>query len=206
MAEEGFYSVYQKYAKYYNFYFGRMMNPGRLKAIEFAALQPGEKVLEVGVGTGLSLPFYPNNVEVSGIDLSPEMLVRAKELVESEELAHVKKLAVMNAEHMEFPDNNFDVVMAMYVATVVSDPAQFAQEMKRVCKKNGRIIIVNHFYDPNAPVGKIAARLKPFAKYIGFRTDLTLEEFVRRSGLEIEKEASANVLSIHRVLLVRNRK
>jgi phosphatidylethanolamine/phosphatidyl-N-methylethanolamine N-methyltransferase len=206
MLDQHFYGVYQKYAKYYNFYFGRLMNPGRLKAIEFAELKSGEKVLEVGVGTGLSLPFYPADVEVTGIDLSPAMLKRAKELVAEEGLKNIQTLEVMNAEEMEFPENSFDVVMAMHVATVVGNPHRFLNEMRRVCKPGGRIVIVNYFHDPNSPVGKVSTVLAPYAKYIGWRTDLTLEGFLGKTGLKIEKAVQTNLFNIHNVFLVRNEK
>lgn len=206
MSDKHFLSVYQRYARFYNFYFGRAMNPGRMKAIEMAALKSGESVLEVGVGTGLSLPFYPGGVEVTGIDLSPEMLERAKLLVKAENLEYVKRLEVMNAEQLTFADNSFDCVMAMHVATVVSDPGRFAQEMRRVCKPQGRIVIVNHFHDPSSPIGKISHLLSPYAKYIGFRPDLTLEEFLRRTQLKIERSIPVNLFHIHNVFLVRNDK
>lgn len=206
MLNQNFYGVYQKYAKFYNFYFGKIMNPGRLKAIEFAELKPGEKVLEVGVGTGLSLPFYPADVEVTGIDLSEEMLIRAKKLVAEEGFRHVKALEVMNAQEMKFADDAFDVVMAMHVATVVGNPAKFLDEMRRVCKPNGRIVIVNYFHEPGSPVGKVTTALAPYVKYIGWRTDLTLEDFIGKTGLKIEKAVQTNLFNIHNVFLIRNEK
>lgn len=205
--ERHFYSAYQRYARFYNFYFGRIMNPGRVKSIEAAALKPGEKVLEVGVGTGLSLPFYPKEVEVSGIDLSPEMLIRAKKLVQEEKLENVKVLEVMNAEEMSFADNQFDCVMAMHVTTVVGDPVKFAKEMCRVCKPNGRIIIVSYFHDPHTPFGKVSTKiLAPYARLIGFRPDLTLEDFLSRTGLKVSHTIPVNLFKIWDVLVIKNNK
>lgn len=206
MLEENFYGVYQRYARFYNLWFGKMMNPGRMKAIEVANLQPGEKVLEVGVGTGLSLPFYPALVEVAGIDLSPEMLKRAQDLVAAEKLTNVKRLEVMNAEAMTFSDNSFDCVMAMHVSTVVGDPKKFAAEMRRVCKPGGRIIIVSYFHDPKTPVGKVSLALAPFAKYIGWRPDITLEDFLAITGLSAQEIHRVNLFDIHSVMVVQNQK
>ncbi len=206
MPDQHFQTAYQRYAKFYNFYFGKYLNPGRIKAIEMAELRSGEKVLEVGVGTGLSLPFYPKDVKITGIDLSPKMLQRAKELVGDEELKNVEALEVMNAEDLKFKDNSFDCVMAMHVSTVVGDPAQFQREMQRVCKSNGRIIIVNYFHNPGTAFGKLSGLIKPYAKVVGFRPDLTLEEFLGSTGLRVEKAIPVNLFHIHDVFLVRNKK
>ena len=206
MQDQHFQAAYHRYAKFYNFYFGKLMNPGRIKAIEMAELKAGEKVLEVGVGTGLSLPFYPASVEVTGIDLSPRMLARAKALVEVEELKNIRSLEVMNAEDLKFPDNSFDCVMAMHVSTVVGDPAQFQKEMRRVCKPNGRIVIVNYFHNPDTAFGKFSGIIKPYAKLVGFRPDLTLNEFLGSTGMKVEKAFPVNLFHIHDVFLVRNQK
>jgi phosphatidylethanolamine/phosphatidyl-N-methylethanolamine N-methyltransferase len=206
MSDEGYYAAYQRYAKYYNLYFGLLMNPGRAKAISIANLKPGERVLEVGVGTGLSLPFYPPEVEVSGIDLSKPMLSRAEELVSHRGLGNVKLLTIMNAEEMTFADNSFDCVMAMHVSTVVGNPGRFAAEMQRVCRPGGRLIIVNYFHDPGTAVGKVAQILTPFAKHIGFRPDLTLEEFLHKTRLKIDQATAVNLFHIHKILVVQNQK
>lgn len=206
MREQNIYDVYQRYAKFYNVYFGKILNPGRVKAIDVAQLQPGEKVLEVGVGTGLSLPHYPKDVEVCGIDLSEEMLKKARRLVGTEHLENIKSLEIMNAEKMSFPDNSFDAVMAMHIVTVVTHPDKFAKEMKRVCKPGGRIVIVNYFHDPRRPIGKVSEMMAPYAKYIGFKPDFTLNQLLEISHLKIEKRFPVNMFSIWDVLLVRNDK
>ncbi len=206
MTEQNIYEVYQRYAKFYNVYFGKMLNPGRVKAIEVADLKPGERVLEVGVGTGLSLPHYPLDVEVNGIDMSEEMLKKAKLLVENEGLENIKSLEIMNAEKMTFADNSFDAVMAMHIVTVVTHPDLFALELKRVCKPGGRIIIVNYFHDRSRPIGKVSEMMAPYAKYIGFKPDFTLNHLLEVSNLKIEKRFPVNMFSIWDVLLVRNEK
>ncbi len=206
MSDPHFLKSYQRYAKYYNIYFGKFLNPGRLKAIEVAELKPGEKVLEVGVGTGLSLPCYPKQVEIVGIDLSPEMLRRAKELVEDDHLDQVKGLHLMDAENMDFEDNSFDCVMAMHVSTVIGDSARFANEMRRVCKPNGRIVIVNYFYESTGKMGRFSGLIAPYAQFAGFRPDLTLEDFLKKTRFVIEKRVAVNLFNLHNVFLVRNQK
>ncbi len=206
MRDKDIHEVYHRYAKFYNVYFGKFLNPGRVKAIDVAQIKDGEKVLEVGVGTGLSLPHYPLGVEVCGIDLSQPMLAKAQRLVAENQLTNIKSLQIMNAEKMTFADNSFDVVMAMHIVTVVSHPAKFAQEMRRVCKPGGRIVIVNYFHDPKRPIGKVSELMAPYAKYIGFKSDFTLQELLKVSKLKIEKRFPTNMFSIWDVLLVRNDK
>lgn len=118
---------------------------------------PGEKVLEVGVGTGLSLPYYPDQTFVVGIDVSPHMLARANRRVFSEGLGNCT-LRLMDAQNMSFVDGFFDKAAAMYIASVVPNPQDMISEMKRVCKPGGDLLIVNHFSNCNR---LIRASLRP---------------------------------------------
>ena len=198
--------AYRRYAKVYNFYFGWIFNPGRQTALELCDSQPGAKVLEVGVGTGLSLPLYPKTTTVVGIDISKEMLALAQKLVSEENLTNVESLEIMDAEHMRFADNTFDTVVAMYVATVVPHPKDFVLEMKRVCKPGGKIIILNHFNDQERLFGKTATLLTPLSKFLGFRPNLSLEEFVSLTGINYQNKISVNVFSLWTILVVKNEK
>lgn len=198
--------AYRRYANVYNFYFGRVFHPGRQTAVELCHSLPGSRILEVGVGTGLSLPLYPTTVKVTGIDISKEMLEFAKKLVAEENLRHVHSLEVMDAENMQFDDSSFDSVVAMYVATVVPHPKDFYKEMQRVCKPGGRIIILNHFNDPHSLFGKVAALLAPLSRQLGFRPNLTLQEFVELTEIKIQNKISVNVFSLWTILVVKNEK
>lgn len=198
--------AYKRWAKFYNFYFGRVFHPGRQTAVELVESKDGLKVLEVGVGTGLSLPLYPRQVKVTGIDISPHMLEKAKELVAEEKLTNVESLQVMNAEKMNFKENSFDCVVAMYVATVVPSPKDFVKEMRRVCRAGGKIIILNHFNDKSRLFGKMARLLTPVSRQIGFRPNLTLEEFLKVTKLKVNNKISVNMFDIWTVLVVINEK
>jgi phosphatidylethanolamine/phosphatidyl-N-methylethanolamine N-methyltransferase len=198
--------AYRRYAHLYNFYFGWIFHPGRQTAVELCNLKPGSKVLEVGVGTGLSLKLYPKSVKVTGIDISPEMLAYAKKLVADENLENIEALEVMDAEHTKFADNTFDSVVAMYVATVVPNPKDFVAEMQRVCKPGGHIILLNHFNDQTTMFGLGAGLLAPLSKYMGFRPNLTLEEFIRITDVKIRNKISVNVFSLWTILVVKNEK
>ncbi len=198
--------AYQRYADYYNFYFGRIFHPGRKTAIDLADQKSGAQILEVGVGTGLSLPLYQPEVKVTGIDISPQMLDYAKTLVESQKLTHVVDLQIMDAENMTFADNTFDCVIAMYVATVVPHPQRFVNEVRRVCKPGGQMIFLNHFNDPKTTFGKAARLLAPLSQHIGWRPHLTLEQFLDETKLEVQKKISVNVADLWTILLCENKK
>jgi phosphatidylethanolamine/phosphatidyl-N-methylethanolamine N-methyltransferase len=198
--------AYKRYAKVYNFYFGWIFHPGRQTALELVDTKPGNHILEVGVGTGLSLPLYPKHARIVGIDISPDMLARAKELVREEGLTNVESLEVMNAEEMSFKDNTFDSVVAMYVATVVPNPKKFVDEMKRVCKPKGRIVILNHFNSPATFGGKMVSSLRPLSRHLGFRPDLTLEDFLAETGLRITNKVSVNLFGFWDILIAENDK
>lgn len=128
--------VYTTYAGFYDHVFGRVFQEGRESAIRNLNVQPGEKVLEVGVGTGIALPMYPNHCHIVGIDLSEGMLAKAKERIKALQLSHVK-LYRMDAGAMEFEDNSFDTVVAAYVVTAVPDYRKVVNEMIRVCRPGG---------------------------------------------------------------------
>src|SRR5690242_17223623 len=147
MELEAIKKAYRRYARLYDLYFGAVFQPGRKAVVQRMDCQSGQRVLEVGVGTGLSLPLYPKDAHVTGIDISPEMLERARTRLAREGIARPTiELHVMDAERMIFPDDSFDKVVAMYVVSVVPHPKRLVDEMRRVCKPNGEIFIVNHFH------------------------------------------------------------
>src|SRR5438046_10301470 len=128
----------------YAILFGPRVPPGRKEAVRIANDRPGQRILEVGVGTGLSLPHFRADSRVTGIDVSQEMLAKARRRAERLRLSHVEGLHVMDAENLEFPDNSFDAVLALYVASVVPNPARFAAERRRVCIPGGTVVVVHH--------------------------------------------------------------
>src|SRR6476620_9787708 len=169
--------TYRLFSGSYDFVFGPVFHPGRKEAVRVANDRPGQRILEVGVGTGLSLPYFRADSRVTGIDVSTEMLEKAKRRVERQQLAHVDGLHVMDAEHMDFEDNSFDAVLALYVASVVPSPAHFAAEMRRVCIRGGTIVLVNHFTSENWALRFLERRLAYLARHIGFHADLRLAHF-----------------------------
>jgi phosphatidylethanolamine/phosphatidyl-N-methylethanolamine N-methyltransferase len=169
-------AAYRRYARIYDVVFGAVLQPGRRAVLEALKLKPGDRVLEVGVGTGISLPLYPRNVRITGIDVSHEMLDKARLRVTRGKLDHVEALLEMDAEAMGFPDASFDKVVAMYVVSVVARPAKLLEELHRVCRPDGEIFIVNHFHSDNRILGALEKALAGFSSQLGFRPDFDLRE------------------------------
>ena len=140
--------VYGKLASVYDWVFGPTLHAGRLQAMQRMAIAPGDRILEVGVGTGINLGLYPRDCTVTGIDLSDSMLEKAYERVAEKTMRNVRLLE-MDASRLTFPDDSFDIVYAPYLISVVPDPVQVAREMRRVCRPGGRIVILNHFRSAN---------------------------------------------------------
>lgn len=171
-------AAYRRYAGIYDTVFGPVLQPGRRALLERLELKPGDRVLEVGVGTGLSLPLYPKSVRITGIDVSSEMLHKARARVARRKLENVDALLEMDAEQMNFPDASFDKVVAMYVVSVVPNPARLLDELHRVCKPDGEVFIVNHFQSDNPVVGTLERALGMFSSQIGFDPEVDLRKLV----------------------------
>lgn len=206
MEIESIIKAYRRYARLYDLYFGAVFQPGRRAVIHGMECRPGERILEVGVGTGLSLPLYPDDVHVTGIDISQEMLDRARARVTRNGLDERIALHVMDAERMSFPDNSFDKVVAMYVVSVVPHPSRLVDEMRRVCKPDGDIYIVNHFHSPNPLVGKVESLLAPLSRLMGFHPDFCLNTFVCQTRLEVVEKHAVNLFGYWNLLRARNNK
>jgi len=175
--------VYEKLASVYDLAFGPTLQPGRVRALEQMDIQPGERVLEVGVGTGINLSLYPKACRMTGIDFSSSMLEKARERVARGGLQQMRLLQ-MDAADLKFADDSFDIVYAPYLISVVPDPVKVAQEMRRVCRPGGRIIFLNHFLSPNLLVSRVERLISPFTIHIGFKADLDLPAFLAQSALE----------------------
>jgi phosphatidylethanolamine/phosphatidyl-N-methylethanolamine N-methyltransferase len=178
-------AVYDTYAGVYDFVFGRVFQSGRERAPVLLKLFPGAKLLEVGVGTGLSLPLCARNLEFTGIDLSQKMLERAQQRARELGLNQVR-LMKMDATTLQFPDNSFDRVLAAYFISTVPDPVRVIEEMKRVCRPGGYLVFLNHFHSDHALVRVFEKALSPLFYRVGFKTDLDLWKLLDSTGLEAE--------------------
>ena len=156
--------------------FGGVFGKGRHAAI-VATNKIGGRVLEVGVGTGISLPQYAANTRIFGTDISEAMLGKAKQRVADQRLKNVEGLAVMDAEKLEFPDNSFDVVMAQYVVTAVPNPEKALDEFARVLRPGGEMIILSRVSADAGMRRFIEQRLQPVVRRLGWRTDFAWSRY-----------------------------
>lgn len=178
--------AYRRWAPVYDATFGKVVEAGIKQTTSLVNRYQG-KVLEVGVGTGLSLTHYKHTLKVTGIDLSPDMLARARERAERKRLRHVEALVEMDATALEFPDDSFDVSTAMFVMTVVPDPVQVMNELIRVTKPGGHILIVNHFSIDKGLRAVVEKRLARFSDILGWRPDFPVETLMVSGKLKLEE-------------------
>ncbi|HRP97532.1 MAG TPA: class I SAM-dependent methyltransferase [Rhodocyclaceae bacterium] len=198
-------AAYRRYAPIYDLVFGAVFEPGRRRVVEALNCRPGEEVLEVGVGTGLSLRYYPAHARVTGIDLSPHMLARANVHVRRHGLRNVNLMA-MDVQSLSFPDESFDKISALYVASVVPDPAQMMRELERVCRPGGEVVVVNHFTRKDGVIARVERGLAPLARSLGFRPLFPLDNFITMTRLELTEVTPVNAFGYWTLLRFRNRR
>ena len=162
--------AYARWAPVYDLVFGKVFDRGRRASIE-AAERIGGRILEVGVGTGISLPDYSRGNRLVGIDISAPMLRKAQERVREQNLTNVDVLAVMDAAHLALPDAVFDVVVAQYVITAVPDPEGTLNEFARVLRPGGEIVLVNHIGAEQGPRAVFERCFAPIARRLGWRPE-----------------------------------
>jgi len=194
--------VYSLLAQVYDDFFDWALGPGRRQAVSQLPIRPGNRVLEVGVGTGLSLPYYPVKCHLTGIDISEPMLDQARERAESLGRDDVD-LRLMDARDLAFPDGIFDHVLAPYVISVVPEPARVMAEIVRVCKPGGTVIVVNHFLSDNPALRLLERATTPASRWIGFRLDLPVSVVMDTAGLVTTEVRKVNMFGLWRLLLMR---
>ena len=170
--------AYARWAPIYDFVFGAVFERGRLTAIQ-AAERIGGRILEVGVGTGISLPDYSRNNRIVGIDISEPMLRKALQRVAEHKLDNVEALAVMDAEKLALPDASFDVVVAQYVITAVPNPEATLDEFARVLRPSGEIVLVNHIGAEQGMRRAFEQGFAPLARRLGWRPEFRFERLAR---------------------------
>jgi phosphatidylethanolamine/phosphatidyl-N-methylethanolamine N-methyltransferase len=177
--------IYHVWSHFYDVIWTAIVHRRTRKAIGQMGIQPGERVCDIGVGTGLALQNYPRHAQVLGVDLSEAMLRHAKRRARQGRMDHIA-LTVANALELPFPDNSFDHVMLSHVITVVSDPVRLVAETRRVTRPGGQIVIINHFQSTNRLIALIEKWLCPLCQQLGWRSDLPLAELLRNTGLQAD--------------------
>jgi phosphatidylethanolamine/phosphatidyl-N-methylethanolamine N-methyltransferase len=197
--------AYELYAPVYDFIFDWIFSPGRDAAIRQLDLQRSDSVLEVGIGTGLNLPLYQATCKLTGIDLSQEMLDKAVERVETLAMPNVT-LKVMDAQSMDFGDDEFDKALATYTISAVPDPVAVLREMRRVVKPGGVLVILNHFRSERRVMGWLEDLVAPVCTRLGWKSNLALKPLLAQVGLEPELIARVNMFNGWRLVKCVNRK
>ncbi len=169
-------TAYRRQAAFYDAAFGRISRPARQRSIDLINSLPGRRVLEVGVGTGLALPLYDASKRVTGIDLSCDMLDRARARVEAEGLTQVEALLEQDAEDTDFADGSFDVAASMFVASVVPHPRRLLAELRRVVRPGGHILFVNHFIAPGGLRRVVERAMAPMSHKLGWHPDFAISD------------------------------
>lgn len=200
MDENAVKRAYARWAPVYDWSFGAVAEAGRKYVIEVINRREGT-LLEAGVGTGISLPDYAPHLEITGFDLSPEMLAKARRRVARGNLTNVKDILEMDASELEFEDGSFDTVVAMYVMTVVPNPAKVMAELERVCAPGGEVIIVNHFSQTHGVRGLIEKTMAPFATTLGWHPEFPLENVTKQTTtLKLREQRALKPLGIFTML------
>jgi phosphatidylethanolamine/phosphatidyl-N-methylethanolamine N-methyltransferase len=181
MDRGGVAEAYGRWAPVYDIVFGPVFRQGRRTAV-VAAERIGGRILEVGVGTGLSLSSYSRQSQVTGIDISEPMLEKARERVKRQQLDHVRSIVVMDAEKLDYPTASFDVVVAQYVITAIPNPERALNEFIRVTRPGGEIIVTTRIGAEKGLRGAIEKMLMPVTSRLGFRTEFPWARYERWAG------------------------
>lgn len=197
--------IYDIQSIVYDATFGRLVRRRVGTAIGHMNIADDDWVLDLGIGTGQSLNFYPRKGRVVGIDLSDGMLREARKKVRENDLNHVA-LVQANALQLPFPDDCFDHVFISHVISVVSDPVQLVKEAQRVGKPNARIVVLNHFQSPNRFVAMIEKWLCPLCTRLGWRSDLALPDLIRRTNMQIDYRYKLESIDLWETVVMTNNK
>lgn len=196
--------LYYELSHLYDRIFSRVFYPRIERVIRSLDIAPGAQVLEVGVGTGLSLDAYPPSCQVTGVDLAPEMLEQAQEKIDRNGWRHIKVME-MDALNLKFADNSFDYVTAFHVVSVVPDAGRLMREVVRVSKPGGTVVIINHFRSRHRVLAALDTFIEPVTRRLGWHT-LNLQEVVGGLPLEITRAYKTATRSLFTIVVAKTRK
>jgi phosphatidylethanolamine/phosphatidyl-N-methylethanolamine N-methyltransferase len=179
--------TYRRWAPVYDLAFGRITQGGRILAARHVNAQGGS-VLEVGIGTGLALDYYAPSVQVTGIDLSEDMLAEARLRADRRGLRNVAGLHRMDARQIDLPDASFDHVAAMHVMSVVPEPERVLDEMVRLSRPGGSVMIASHFAGRAEGWSGLERLAAPLANLLGWHSDFEIDRVLGHPGLHLEDQ------------------
>jgi phosphatidylethanolamine/phosphatidyl-N-methylethanolamine N-methyltransferase len=197
-------TAYRRQAAFYDHAFGTVSASARHRAIDAVNALPGADVLEVGVGTGLALPLYTADKRVTGIDLSADMLARARERVSARGLRNVVALMEQDAEATSFPDDSFDIAAAMFVASVVPHPEQLLAELRRVVRPGGHILFVNHFSARGGPRLAVEQAMAPLGRKLGWHPHFPMSRLLTAADIAGARITPMKPAGIFTLVALRN--
>ena len=198
---------YKRVSSFYDLTFGQVFKPGQKTVIQKMDCEASDSVLEIGIGTGASFQFYPKDTKVIGVDISPDMLNLARKKIIKNGCQN-KHISLMNGEQLSFADNSFDKVVAMYVVSVTQNPETLIQEMKRVCKDDGDIYIVNHFSSESDGflIKMFEKALMPVSKVLGWKPYFPFSEFNSYANLDVQEISKVNLFDYWNIIHATNNK
>lgn len=192
--------AYSRWAPIYDAVFALPFFTGRRAVARLINRMPPGRILEAGVGTGMALPLYDRRHRIDGIDLSPEMLARARTRVARRRLDNVASIQEMDAGNLDFPARHFDTVIAMYVMTVVPDPEKVMAEFVRVSRPGASLIVIGHFASTRGLYAWVERRLARYAARIGWNPDFPVSRLTNRTDLRLKSSRKLGPLWLFTLL------
>ena len=205
MQEASTKKIYDVHSAFYDVTFGRLVRRRIAIAISHMNLTPTDRVLDLGIGTGVSLNYYPQYGRIVGVDLSSGMLRQCRKKIAERGLSHATVFQA-DAMRLPFPDDTFDHIFISHVISVVSDPIKLVQEAQRVAKPGARIVLLNHFQSTNRFIALFEKWLCPLCTKLGWRSDLPLQDLIRETGLEIDYRYKLDNIDLWETVVVTNNK
>src|SRR4051812_6062573 len=205
MQEASTRKIYDFHSVFYDATFGRLVKRRIERAIRHMNVGDTDRVLDLGIGTGVSLNFYPNRGRIIGVDLSAGMLREARKKIAQRNMTHATVFQA-DALRLPFGDDTFDHVFISHVISVVSDPYKLVMEAQRVAKPGARIVIVNHFQSTNRFIALIEKWLCPLCTKLGWRSDLALQDLIRRTGVTVDYRYKLDSIDLWETVVINNDK
>lgn len=193
--------IYDFWAWSYDATFGRLVHTRQCRAVEELRLRPGQRILDLGIGTGMTLQQYRDDVTIVGVDLSAGMLAKAAKKAKEHDLRHCQ-LVQADAMRPPFAERSFDHVIMTHTVSVVSDPAALMAWARRLVKPGGRIVILNHFQSTLRPMAWLESAMNPLFVKLGWRSNLSLEECLTGTGLEVLYQYKLSLVDVWQIVVL----